>query len=402
MSSDTQQETRPKHGLQPRKPMSGKVMVTGGAGHVGANLVHRLLSEDRDVRVFLREGSNNAAVDAIEQALGRSVERVYGDLRNPRDCAVAVRGCENVFHVAARVSTLSEKERDLRDLYACNVLGTANILRAAGDAGVKRTVVTGSFSAVGFDLDDPSKANDETVQFYPFAEHMPYGRTKSLVEHEVLKAVVDGVDAVIATSCAVLGPWDYKPSRMGKTLIDFSTGKLSAYLPGGFDFVNTRDLVEGHVLAMERGRSGQKYIISTEFASVDTLMEIFEEVSGRPRPKLRLPASVMAGVASVTSFVMSSFFPERPQRFTPGAVRVLRMERKADTTKAQTELGYKPTNVRSAIHEAHADFARRGLVPHNPSAEATSAQRAAREGESSAPPASAASPKKKSNEGAAA
>jgi nucleoside-diphosphate-sugar epimerase/phytoene/squalene synthetase len=353
--------------LQPRRELGGKVLVTGAAGHVGANLLHRLLSEGRDVRVFLRERSNNEAVDAIERELGRKVERVYGDLRHLRDVVPAVRGCENVFHVAARVSTLSGKPRDLRDLYECNVIGTANVLRAAGETGVKRTVVTGSFSAVGFDPEDPSKPNDESVPFYPFVEHLPYGRTKMQVEHEVLKACVEGVDAVIATSCAVLGPWDYKPSRMGKTLLDFSHGKLNAYLPGGFDFVAARDIVEGHILAMERGRTGQKYIISTQFVTVDELMDIFEEVTCRPRPKLRLPPTIMAGIAHVSSFVLSNLFPDVQQRFTPGAVRILRMERKADTTKAQVELGYKPSSIRAAIHEAYAHFAKRGLAPQPPS-----------------------------------
>lgn len=381
-------------GLQPRRQFGGKVLVTGAAGHVGANLVHRLLTEDRDVRVFLREGSDNSAIDAIEAATGKKVERIFGDLRTPREIVPAVQGCETVFHVAARVSTLSGKPKDLRDLYACNVLGTANLLRAAGEAGVKKTVVTGSLSAVGFDMDDPKKVCDESMPFYPFLEHLPYGRTKSLVEHEVLKAAVDGQDVVIATSCAVLGPWDYKPSRMGRTLQDFANGKLNAYLPGGFDFVATRDLIDGHLLAMERGRRGHRYILSTEFATVDNLMEIFEEVSGRPRPKLRLPANVMAGVAHVTSFVMSTFFPEKPQRFTPAAVRLLRMERKVDTTKAQTELGYKPTNIRSAIHEQYADFARRGLVPQSPSL--------GRNEDAKAAISASSEPSKKSREGAAA
>jgi degradative hydroxymethylglutaryl-CoA reductase len=385
---------KPKHGLQSRRELGGKLLVTGAAGHVGANLVHRLLSDGHDVRVLLRDGSDNTAIDAIEEALGKKVERVVGDLRKYSDAVTAVKGIDNVFHVAARVSTLGGSDQDLRDLYDCNVRGTAHVLRAAGDAGVKRTVVTGSLSAVGLDWEDPSRPCDESMAFYPFSEHLPYGRTKSLVEHEVLKAVVEGVDALVATSCAVLGPWDYKPSRMGRTLIDFATGKLNAYLPGGFDFVATRDLIDGHVLAMERGRSGQRYILSTEFCTVDQLMDMFEEVAGRPRPKLRLPPGVMASVASVSSFFMSTFAPTKPQRFTPAAVRLLRMSRKADTSKAQLELGYKPTNVRSAIHEAYADFARRGLVPQSPSQ---------LRGDSVAPPASSDTPKKKkNNEGAAA
>ncbi|HTJ80601.1 MAG TPA: hypothetical protein VL400_02725, partial [Polyangiaceae bacterium] len=144
-------------------------------------------------------------------------------------------------------------------------------------------------------------------------------------------------------------------------------GRLRAYLPGGFDFVRARDLVDGHMLALERGRTGHRYILSTEYASVDDIMEIFEEVSGKKRPSLRLPAGVMAGVAQVSTLVMSNLFPTAEQRFTPASVRLLRMERKADTTKAKVELGYKPTSVRQAIHEAYADFAKRGLVPQSPS-----------------------------------
>jgi nucleoside-diphosphate-sugar epimerase len=289
-----------------------------------------------------------------------------GDLRDQDGMRRALEGCETAFHVAAKVSTLNETPESLRDLYASNVLGTANLLRAARDNGVKRVVVSGSFSAVGYDEHDPSKPSDESMPFYPFDEHLPYGRTKFQVEHEVLKAVAEGQDVVIATSCAVLGPWDYIPSRMGRTLIDFTHGRLRAYIPGGFEFVSAKDIVEGHMLAMKRGRTGQKYIISTEFLTVDEIMDIFEEVSGRARPRLRLPAPVMMGIAGVTSFVLTNFFPKVPQRFTPGAVRILRMQRHADTTKARTELGFVPTGIRSAIHEAYGDFARRGLVPRSP------------------------------------
>lgn len=397
MESESTKAQHAKSGLQPRREMGSKILVTGAAGHVGANLVHRLLSERREVRVLLRPGSDNSAIDALEEAMGEKVERVMGDLRNLEDARRAAKGVDNVFHVAARVSTLSSNDADLQDIYECNVIGTANILRAAGEAGVKRTVVTGSLSAVGYDLDDPTKASDETMPFYPFVEHLAYGRTKQLVEMETLKAVVEGVDAVIATSCAVLGPWDYKPSRMGRTLIDFANGKLRAYLPGGFDFVSTRDLSEGHIQAMERGRSGQRYILSTQFVTVDELMDIFEEVSGRPRPKLRLPPTVMAGVAEVTSFFMSSFFPQKPQRFTPAAVRLLRMQRKADTSKAQVELGFKPTDVRSAIHEAYSHFVARGLVPQGSLGKSFSPR-----GESTPPAAEGAPASKKTREGAAA
>ena len=325
-------------------------LITGSSGHLGANLVRRLLKDGHSVRALVRRGSNNVALDSLD------VERVYGDLRDPAFLTAAVRGCTQIHHCAALLSTTSGNEREIFD---CNVIGTRNLLRAALEAGVSRVVVSGSLSAVGHVGDHPS---DETVPFYPFEKLPPYSHTKAAVEHECLKAVVDGLHVVIATSCAIIGPNDFKPSRMGKTLVDFARGKLRAYVPGGFTFVSASDMVEGHMLCMEKGRAGQKYIFSTEFLTVDDLLKIFEDVTGRPRPRFRLPGPLMAGMAEVSSFVLTNFFPNRPQRFTPAAVRFLRMERKADCSKATRELGYRPTTIAQAVREAHECFVRRGVI----------------------------------------
>ena len=247
----------------------------------------------------------------------------------------------------------------LIDLFAQVPRVLGNLLRAAHEAGVTRVVVTGSLSAVG---NDPNRPSDETVPFYPFETLPPYSHTKAGVEHECLKAAVEGLDVVIATSCAIIGPNDFKPSRMGKTLIDFASGKLRAYIPGGFTFVSAKDMVQGHMLAMEKGRSGQKYIFASEFLSVDQLMTIFEGVTGRQRPRLRLHPQLMAGIAQVSSFVQENFFPDAPQRFTPAAVKFLRMQRKADNSKAQRELGFRPTTIAEAVREAYECFVRRGVI----------------------------------------
>jgi nucleoside-diphosphate-sugar epimerase len=326
------------------------VLVTGGSGHLGANLVRRLLDEGQDVRALDRGDSHQAFS-------GLRVQVVRGDLRDPEVARAAVRGCRRVYHCAAKVSSAEGQEREI---YACNVLGTRHLLRAALAEGVDRVVVTGSFSAVGH---DPAHPSDETIPVDPFARMLPYQRSKVAVEHECLKAVVDGLDVVIATSCAIVGPHDFKPSQMGRLLVDFAHGRLRAYIPGGFEFVAARDIVVGHLLAMEKGRTGQKYIFSTAFMTVDELMALFEEVTGRPRPRLRLPPPLMAGLAEIVSFVTTRIRPHASPRFTPGAVRLLRMGRRADTTKAQRELGFTPTSVREAIFAAYADFARRGLVP---------------------------------------
>ncbi len=326
------------------------ILVTGSNGHLGANLVRHLLAHRQSVRVLLRPESDNTSNDGLE------VERVYGDLRDPQSLRQAVRGCERVYHTAAKVSTL---EAEHQGIFQTNVLGTRSLLLAAREAGVRRVVVTGSFGATGFHPDQPS---DETVPFNPFEKHLPYHFSKAALEHECLKAAVEGQEVVITVSCAILGPYDFKPSRMGRLLCDFANGRMRAYLPGGFEFVAARDIVQGHILAMEKGRPGQKYIFSTQFLTVDELMDIYERVTGRQRPWLRLPPAAMAALAQASDWILRNFFPGVPRRFTPAAVRILRMHRRADCSKAKGELGYQPTSILQAIEQAYQWFVERGQI----------------------------------------
>jgi nucleoside-diphosphate-sugar epimerase len=324
------------------------ILLTGANGHLGANLLRRLLADGAEVRVLLRPESDNSTVD------GLPVDRVYGDLRDPDSLARAVRGCSQVYHTAAVVALHYRRD----EIFQSNVTGTRNLLRAAMDAGVQKAVVSGSLSAVGNDRGRPS---DESMPFNPFEEHLPYSVSKAFVEHECLKAAVEGFEVVIAVSCAILGPWDFKPSRMGRVLIDFANGRMRAYIDGGFEFVTARDIAEGHVLAMRHGRAGQRYIFGSGFRTVGDLMAIYERVSGRNRP-MRIPAALMAAAARVTSPVMNRFFPDVPQRFTPASVRLLRMRRQADCTKACEELGYRPTAIEEAVQEAYDWFVERGVI----------------------------------------
>lgn len=326
------------------------ILLTGANGHLGANLLRRLLADGEAVRVLLRERSDNSTVD------GLAVERVYGDLRDPAALAAATRDCTAIYHCAAQISTISGGEQEI---FAVNVLGTRNLLRAARQNGVGRVVVSGSLSAVGHRTDGPT---DESEPFNPFERHLPYALTKAAVEHECLKAVADGLDVVIAVSCAILGPNDFKPSRMGQVLIDYAHRRMHAYVPGGFEFVAARDIVEGHLLAMRKGRTGHKYIFSTEFMTIDALFDLFGDVTGQPKPPLRLPPVVMMGLAEIGEFVYRYFLPGRRLLLTPAAVRLLRIGRRADCSKARRELGYRPSSIAEAVREAHAWFVARGTI----------------------------------------
>lgn len=341
---------------QPSPPANGKVLVTGAAGLVGANLVRRLIADGHDVRAMVLPGAQNRGVD------GLPLEVVHADLRDREAVRRAVRGCARVFHVGAKVSTTSPTPRECREIWDTNVLGTRHVMQAALEHGVARVVLTGSFSAIGFDPDDPSRASDETMPFYPFTEWLPYARTKILAEHETLRAVIDGLDAVIAVATGVIGPHDYLPSRQGSVLVDVAHGELRGYIPGGSEFVGTGDLVEGHILAMERGRRGQRYLFSTAFLTLDDLLDHFCAVSGAPRPRLRLPPALVAGAARLTSRPLARFFPRVPQRLTAGTVHILSMHRHADVSKARRELGYEPTDIREIIRETYEFFLREGMI----------------------------------------
>ena len=348
------------------------VFVTGAAGHVGANLVRRLLDDGVRVRVLLRHEDNNAALEGLD------VERTFGDIRDLKATRRAMEGCQGVYHVAARISTIEGNRAHRREVFDCNVVGTRNVLTAARETEAGRVVMTGSFSAVGYDLDNPSAPSNEAMQFYPMDRTMPYERSKSLAEHECWRAAAAGQDVVVATCCAVVGGADFLPSRLGRAMCDYSNRKLHAYVDGGFEFVAARDIVEGHLLCMRHGRSGEKYIFSSEFKTISEIIDLWEEVSGVPRPRRKIPSSAMLVFAEVASFYLSRFHPDFPQRFTPGAIRLLRKRLHADTGKARRELGFKPTSLRAAVHEAYAFHYHQRSVITNPDAKRPVANAAGR------------------------
>ncbi len=335
------------------------LFVTGAAGHVGANLVRRLLDDGARVRVLLRHGDNNEAMDGLD------VERVYGDIRDLEATRQALAGCYGVFHTAALVSTIEGDDAHRRDVFETNVIGTRHVLQAAQEFDAGRVVVTGSFSAVGYDLDDPSAPSRESMPFFPMERTMPYERSKAMVETECWHAAANGQDVVIATSCAVVGGNDFVPSRMGRTLVDFANGKLRAYVDGGFEFVAAQDIVQGHVLSMERGRTGQKYIFSSEYLTISNILDLFQEVSGIRRPQRQIPVGLMLPMSVVVSNILSRLRPNDPQRFTPGAIRLLQKCRHADTSKAKEELGFQPTTMRAAVRDAYAFHYQRKAITNS-------------------------------------
>lgn len=344
-------------GMSGYRPPRGKTLLTGGSGHFGANLVRRLIAEGHEVRALYQAGANNQGLE------GLPVEMFAGDLRDAERMRQAAEGCGQVFHAGAKVSTRAPTPQQEREIWEINVLGTRNVVRACLDASVDRLCFTGSFSGIGIDPDDPSRPVHEGMPFYPFMDWLPYARTKTLAEHEVLKGVADGLDAVIAVSTGIIGPNDFLPSRTGKTLIDFAHGKLRGYIPGGSEFVRAEDLVEGHLLAMAKGQTGRRYLLSTEFLSLDQLIDHFVAVAGGTKPRLRVPVPIMKVAARAYAGTVRRIRPDAPQRLTPGAIEILSMNRHADLSLAKDELGYRPTSIAEAVRELWAFFRDQNMVP---------------------------------------
>jgi hopanoid-associated sugar epimerase len=315
-----------------------KVFVTGGTGHVGANLVRGLLERGEDVRALVRRRDDVAL-------RGVSVEQVEGDLSSRDALAIAMRGCDRVYHLAASISL---RPGDRKQIFETNVRGTKHVLDAAEQAGVRRVVFCSSFGAIGH---NPDGASDESHALNPFDVHLDYDLSKSMAELEVLRAVARGLDAVIVNPSGVIGPHDYKPSSVGQSIIDFAKRRMPAYVPGAFEFVAVRDVVAGHLAAMERGVRGHRYILSGEHLTLDAILDELSRLTGVRKPRLKIPTRVMLPIAHLSSAFMSAFLPHVPPRFTPGTIKLLDDGKRADIGKARRELGYAPTSVFAALRE---------------------------------------------------
>lgn len=327
-------------------------LVTGATGHLGTNLVRALLANGQKVRVLLRRGRPTTAIE------GLAVEQVYGDLQDQASLEEACEGCDCLYHLAALISIVpADRER----LFVTNVLGTRNMLQAALRVGVERVVHCSSLGAVGT---RPSGSSDEEWVVQPFQHCMDYDLTKALAEQEVLKAVTRGLAATIVNPSGLVGPWDFKPSLLGQTVLDIARGRMPVYVPGAVDLVSMDAVVEGHMQAMSRGRIGERYILSGELVTLDHLIDWVVALTGARRPLWRVPACLIYPYTRVKDAVERYFFPSFRPRYTTQTLKILGEPKLGNFSKARTELDYHPGSVRSALQVAIAWYRGAGLLSH--------------------------------------
>ncbi|MDI6852311.1 MAG: NAD-dependent epimerase/dehydratase family protein [Deltaproteobacteria bacterium] len=328
---------------------TGKTLVTGGTGFVGRAVVMELLAGGREVRVLVRDPEHPALQ-------GLQVETVRGDLRDAASLQTAVKGCSHLFHVAADYRLWVP---DPQEMYAVNVQGTKNLLTAAADAGVSRVVYTSTVGALG----NPGNGvpGTETTPVCLADMVGPYKRSKFQAEQAVLEFARQGLPVVLVHPSAPVGPWDSRPTPTGKIIVDFLKGRMPAYLETGLNLVHVRDVARGHILAEERGRVGEKYILGHQNMSLSEILQMLAEVSGRPAPKLRLPYFPILCLAYVNEF-WATCISRQPPRMPLAAVKMAKKFMYFDSSKAVRELGLPQTPVRQALAEAVSWFKERGYA----------------------------------------
>jgi len=312
------------------------IVVTGATGHIGNVLVRELVSRGENVRVLI------PPFEDITPLEGLKVERVEGDVLKVDSLVEAFKAADVVYHQAGIVSILPGKS-DL--LYQVNVVGTRNVAEACLKSGVRRLVYTSSIHA----LAAPPRGTviDETFPFDPDRSVGDYDRSKAQATLEVLKAVEQGLDAVIVCPTGVIGPSDFKVSEMGQLFIDFVRRRLKAYIEGAYDFVDVRDVAIGHILACQKGRSGESYILGGERITVYDLMLMLEEITGVRAPRTKMPIG-LAQIAAIFAPIYHRLTRTKPL-FTKYSIHTLTRDCLASQEKSRRELGYSPRSIRESV-----------------------------------------------------
>ena len=325
------------------------IVVTGATGHIGNVLVRELLSRGDAIRVLIPASEDTTPLEGFE------VERVEGDILEVDTLVKAFKGADVVFHLAGLVSILPGK---WNLLYQVNVVGTRNVVEAWQKSGVRRLVYTSSIHALA--PPPPGAVIDETLPFDPDMSMGEYDRSKAQATLEVLKAVEQGLDAVIVCPTGVIGPYDFKVSEMGQLFLDFAKGRLKAYIEGAYDFVDVRDVATGHILACEKGRTGQNYILSGERITIVDLLSVLEEITGVRAPRSRMPIG-LAQIAAVFTPLYHRLTRTKPL-FTKYSIRTLTSESFVSQEKSRRELGYSPRPIRESIVDSIRWFQEHGRL----------------------------------------
>ena len=332
-----------------------KCFVTGGSGFIGANLIHELVARGHHVRALLRPGSD---VRGLAVATYESVE---GDLGDRAALAGGLRGCDWCFHVAASYHLWLP---DYAPMYAANVAGTRNVIEVAGEAGCSRIVYTSTVGCIGLPkvVDGVLTPTDESAPVFESQMSNHYKLSKWKAEVVARELAGKGLPVVIVNPSAPIGPRDVKPTPTGKVIVDFLNREMPAYLDTGLNWAHVRDVAVGHILAAEKGRLGERYILGNAEGNwtMKDAFAVLAEITGLPAPRFQVPYAVALAAAYVDETI--SRFTGKSPKAPVGGVRMAKYKMFFNPAKAIRELGLPQTPSKQALADAVEWFRAHGYV----------------------------------------
>ncbi len=313
-------------------------LVTGSTGFIGNVLVRKLLERGQKVRAFLRTTSDITVLE------GLPIERITGNILDPHSLAEAFRGVDTVYHMAAKITIMPWEDRLIRNI---NLEGTRNILKACLDARVKKLIYTSTIHA----LQEPTIGTtiDENMPYDPENERGEYDRSKAQASLEVMEAAGKGLHTVVLCPTGVLGPYDWRLSPITQTFLDYYNGKMKMTLCGAYDFVDVRDVAEGHILASQKAKPGSNYILSGQRITMQEMLGMLEEITGTRAPWLSIPTWL---VRAYSTFMPAYYrLTGKTPRFTNYSIKTLNSNSWISHIKATEELGYDPRPIKKSIED---------------------------------------------------
>jgi dihydroflavonol-4-reductase len=314
------------------------ILVTGAAGHIGNVLIRKLLKRKEKVRAMVLPQEDRTALKGLD------VEIVEGDVLDLKSLRQAMRGVDRVFHLAGMISILPGEDPFVRMV---NLTGTRNVVEVAKEMNVRRLIYTSSIHAIKRVAEGTTI--DETMPFDPFNALSSYDSSKAAASLAVLDAVRDGLDAVIVCPTGVIGPHDYRGSEMGGLFRDWMKSRVNFLIKGAYDFVDVRDVADGQILASERGRKGESYILSGQKITLPEILRQIQKALGVTKYGVALPTRLAMFAARLAPFY-SRLFGRKP-RFTEYSIETVTGNSTISNAKARRELGFKPRPLTQSIRE---------------------------------------------------
>jgi len=316
------------------------IFLTGATGFIGSHVACVLADQGANLRLLVRPTSNQKNLEGLK------AETATGDLRDPASLEKAMSGCDTVFHVAADYRFWL---RDPNEMYRSNVEGTRAILEAARKNGVKSVVYTSSVATIGFTGNGRSADEDSPVSLADMIGH--YKRSKFMAEQIALEAGRSGLRVITVNPTTPIGENDVKPTPTGRIVVDFLKGKFPAYVETGLNLVDAHECALGHIAALEKGKTGERYILGGQNLTLKQILDKLGAISGLPSPKIKVPYFVAYLAGAFDQTITGRLLGGEP-RATIETVRMGKKKMWASSDKAERELGWKIVPADNALRRA--------------------------------------------------